>query len=62
MLFSAVSETLSDVKDLERCCLLIASIMRREREIICTTCGGAAARYSLAWDSWFSKSPNSSDP
>jgi hypothetical protein len=33
MLFLAVSESV--VKDRERCCLLIASIMRRGRVIIC---------------------------
>ena len=35
MQFSAVSETLAIVKDQERRCLLIASIVRREGDIIC---------------------------
>jgi len=37
MQFSAVSETLAVVKDQERCCLLIVSIVHREGEIICKT-------------------------
>jgi hypothetical protein len=35
MRFSTVSKSLAVVQDRERCCLLIASIVRREREIIC---------------------------
>jgi len=35
MRFLAVSETVSVVKDRERCCFLIALIMRRDGEIIC---------------------------
>ena len=40
MPFSAVNESSSVVKDRGRCCLLIASIVRREGEMICTAGAG----------------------
>jgi hypothetical protein len=57
MRFSAFSETVAIVKDRERCCLLIASIVRLGRVIICKgltvqamTCG-AADGACAPWDS-----------